>query len=519
MKRWIAAFCALLLGAALPVPCAAAGADAYTITNPYAHINWQTVGQYKTALHTHTNASDGTPTLKESLQRHVKTGFDIVAITDHGNVDRGWADGPGTNLIKGALSLAGRSKGDLCYLGASGSFADGETYTYQTTETGDSFLHTGSGRTVLRLPFGIEQNAVSVNAHVTSWFADFRWNGISGYEEGLCGVQKNGGLCVINHPGEYSKARYELRSADAYNEADPSFAYHINKFASYLDRCDACIGIDMNSKGDGRTRFDRILWDQLLTRFAEKGKTVYGIASSDAHQLNVIDTGFSVLLLPELTGKAAKAALKNGEFFAASHCLGNPDELFEIADALKRFFGADHATAQKAAAAAQEMEQRVTDIERGKRKADEDIDITYSVLDSNGFSTARSFPTVRGIAVDDSENTITILSEHALLVRFISGGKTLATLPADRAVLDLDAFASIPADYVRAEVFGEGGMLYTQAFLLNAEENAAKNSGKKVTQGCFLDLGTFDFVIAEMHKWLRIAKLWLNTKTGMGQNL
>ena len=515
MKRRIAAFCSLLLAASMLLPCAAAEADRFSISDPYENIDWQTVAQYKTALHTHTNASDGTPTLKESLQRHIAAGFDIVAVTDHGTVDRGWANGPETNLIKGALSIAGRSEGELEYLGAGGTFSDGEAYTYETDISGNSFLRTGSGRRVLRLPNGIEQNAVSVNAHVTSWFADFRWNGISGYEEGLCGVEKNGGLCVINHPGEYSKARYEIRSENAYDEKDPSFAYHINKFASYLDRYDACIGIDMNSKGDNRTRFDRILWDKLLTRFSKKGETVYGIASSDAHQLSVVDTGFSVLLLPELTAEAAKTALKNGEFFAASHCLGNPDELAEIAGALKMIYGADNATAKKAAAAAQNMAQRVADIESGKLKADEDIDMTYSVLDSDGVPTVKTFPRVTRISVDDSENTITVQSENALVVRFISGGKTLASVAADAAVLDLNDWTDLPADYVRAEVFGEGGIVYTQAFLLNAEENAAKNSGMKVTRGCFLDLGTFDFVIAEVHKWLRIAKLWLAARTGV----
>ncbi len=514
MKRCVAALCGLLLLLAVFAPCAGAAADTLTITDPYAHIDWRSVGRYKTALHTHTNASDGSPTLKESLQRHLETGFDIVAVTDHGTVDPGWDRTPSPNIVKTALSLAGRSKGGLVCLCSSGEFDSGVTYTYETDENGDSFLRAAGGRTVLRLPCGIEQNAVSVNAHVTSWFADFHNNMISGYEEGLRGVQKNGGLCVINHPGEYTKARYELRSADAYNEGTPSFAYHINKFARYLERFDACIGIDMNSKGDSRTRFDRILWDKLLMRFAPKGETVLGVASSDAHQLNVIDTGFSVLLLPALTSKAAKAALQNGEFFAASHCLGNPDELYEIAEALREFYGAQNGTCQSVLSAAEAMTRRVADIERGALKADEDIGITYSVLNSDGFSTADSFPAVREITVDDNENTVAIRSENALLTRLISNGKTLASLPAAAAVFDLDDYRDKLGAYVRFEIFGEGGMLYTQPFLLNAEENAAANGGAAVTSGCFVDLGTFDFVIAETHKWLRIAKLWLERRVG-----
>ncbi len=62
------------------------------------------------------------------------------------------------------------------------------------------------------------------------------------------------------------------------------------------------------------------------------------------------------------------------------------------------------------------------------------------------------------------------------------------------------------------EVFGEGGMLYTQPFLLNAQSNAARNARLPVTRGLSLDLGTFDFIIAEVHKWLRIAGVWLGSR-------
>ena len=510
MKKLFAFVLGLLLIVAAVLPAASAGNAAYTITNPYAGVNWKTAGQYKTALHTHTNASDGDHTLKESIERHAQTGFDIVAVTDHGIIDPGFVSGPTKPLVKQALNLLNRSEGNIVFLGAKGKFPNGAAYRVYS-KNGSEYLKTG-GRTILHLPFGIEQNAVSVNAHVTSWFADFHDNTVSGYEDAIRGVNNAGGLCVINHPGEYTKARYELHSADAYSEENPSFAYHINKFASYLEQYPACIGIDMNSKGDNRTRFDRILWDKLLQRFAAKGKTVYGIASSDAHQLDVIDTGFSVLLLDSLTAADAKAALLNGRFFAASHCLGNPDELYEIAEALKALYGEKNAVCKAVLAAAESMTQKVRDIESGKLDADEDIGVTYSVLDKDGFTTVKTFPSVFAIAVDAAAQTITIQSKHALLVRMISNGKTVAVKRADNATFDLDDCAGSLGDYVRFEVFGKGGMLYTQPFLLNAERNAAKNAKQPVTKGLFFDFGTFDFIIAEVHKWLRIASVWLGSR-------
>ncbi len=510
MKKLLAFVLGLLLIVAAVLPAASAGNAAYTITNPYAGVNWKTVGQYKTALHTHTNASDGDHTLKESIERHAQTGFDIVAVTDHGIVDPGFVSGPEKPFVKQALKLLHRSEGEITYLGTEGKFPNGAAYGVYN-KNGDEYLKAGE-RTILHLPYGIEQNAVSVNAHVTSWFADFHDNTISGYEDALRGVDKAGGLCVINHPGEYTKARYELHSADAYSEENPSFAYHINKFASYLEQYPACIGIDMNSKGDNRTRFDRILWDKLLQRFAAKGKNVFGIASSDAHQLDVIDTGFSVLLMESLTAADAKAALQNGRFFAASHCLGNPDELYEIAEALKALYGEKNAVCKAVLAAAESMTQKVRDIESGKLDADEDIGITYSVLDKDGDTTVKTFPFVSAVAVDAVAQTITLQSEDALLVRMISNGKTVAAKRADGAVFDLDDYAGTLGDYVRFEVFGAGGMLYTQPFLLNAERNAAKNAKQPVTKGLFFDFGTFDFLIAEVHKWLRIAGVWLGSR-------
>ena len=81
---------AFLLCLSCVSPAFAAGDDAFTISDPYAGIDWTAVHAYKTALHTHTNASDGDHTLKESLQRHAEAGFDIVAVSDHGTVDYGW---------------------------------------------------------------------------------------------------------------------------------------------------------------------------------------------------------------------------------------------------------------------------------------------------------------------------------------------------------------------------------------------------------------------------------------------
>ena len=475
------------------VPAVLGASNGIEITNPYANVDWDGVNVYKTALHTHTNQSDGDPTVLESLERHAQTGFDIVAITDHGTVNYTWTSDSSNTLIHGALSLVGKSEGDLVWAQESGEFPGGESYTVTTSASGDDYLTTAGGQTMLRMPYGIENNAVSVNAHVNSWFVDYHDNTITQYSDAVAAVDAKGGVCVINHPGEYTKARYELHSLDAYNELNPSYAYYINLYASLLDKYDACIGIDMNSKGDNRTRFDRILWDTLLTRFSAKGENVFGICSSDAHQLKVIDTGCVQLLAPELSSAAARKALENGEFFGASHCLGNPDELYDIASALKKFYG-ETELYNAVYSSATAMTAKVAAIENGEEDADEDISITYSVLDENGFATAE-FPTIKSVGVDGS--VIEIESENALLVRFISNGKLIATVKAEDGAIDLSDYEDVLGDYVRAEVFGEGGMLYVQPFLINASEK----EDAPVTTGLFVRLGVLDFLLAVFNNW------------------
>lgn len=495
------ALIALLLAVILCVPFGMfsfAQPKDYEITDPYAGINWETINAYKTALHTHTNASDGDPTLKQSVQRHVETGFDIVATTDHGTVNYTWAEPCPNKLIHTVLTALGRNgqDGELEYLGNEGTFDSGVSYTYATADNGDDYLTTDDGRTVLRLPYGIENNAVSVNAHVNSWFADFCDNSVTNYEDAIEGVEKAGGLCVINHPGEYTKARYALTTAEAYDESVFAYSYYINKFAELIALNKSCIGIDINSKGDNRTRFERKLWDILLTRFSANGDNVFAIASSDAHQLGVIDTGFSLLLMDELTGEAARSALENGQFFAASHCIGNPDELADIAAALKEYYG-ETELYDKVNGSALALVEKARAITEGELDADEDLDITYSVLE-DGFTTCSTFPSVNSITVNESKDTITIDASDALLIRWISGGKLIATQKADGTPFDLNDYESELGDYVRAEVFGEGGILYTQAFLLDATR---RTTHTPVTKGLYFNMGILDFLFAELHKW------------------
>lgn len=484
---------AIMLLGCLPFAFAAEeSASGYTITNPYQNINWETVNQYKAALHTHTNASDGDDTLINSIERHYETGFDIVAITDHGITDKSWTDSSkNSKLVTTFMSLIGKTDGELVFLEEKGTLPKGMSYEMKTVN-GDDYFVAADGREILRIPFGIENNALSVNAHVNSWFAPYENNMPSGYRNAIVGVDKAGGISVINHPGEYTQARYELYQEDAYDMSNPSYSYYINKFYGYINNYESCIGIDINSKGDGRTRYDRKLWDIMLAKAALSGKTVTAIATSDAHQLDKIDTGSLIVLAEAKTNENVKKALLNGEVLPQSTCLSNRDELAQIADSLKNFYGETELYNKIATLVTEYDAERE---EKDKSGDDGQVGVSYTALNDEGYLATATRPSVKSITVDEAEDTITIDSENALLIRWISDGKLIATTKADDMAFDLNDYEDEINGYVRAEIFGEGGMVYTEGFTLNADK--ATDSGDEF----ILDLGFMDFIFALVDRY------------------
>ena len=471
-----AALCASLLagcGTVWAADSAAKDVD-FTIVDPYADVNWNTARQYKTALHTHTNASDGDITLRQSLETHVLQGFDMVATTDHGICNGGWtsADQSNYQFIHTMLKTLGRTEGDLDYLGESGTFSGGIPYTLTTTENGDDYLHVtlpdGTSKNVMRIPYGIENNAVSINAHVNSWFVNYHDNTVTDYTDALRGVTKAGGVCVINHPGEYTKGKADLTSAEAYDLNNWAYRYYINRFYGLLQQYPACIGIDMNSKGDSRTRYDRKLWDILLTRSTPESRNIFAICSSDAHQTDKINTGYVRLLLDEQSSAAARKALETGAFFSCSYCNGNREELMNIQENLERYYGTEGELYKKVEETVSAMNARVEGVENGTLKPDSGPADPLRLVDKQGYYYGTE-TFITSIHADSDADTITVYTDNALLVRWIANGEVIAVTRADggTSTLRLDDYADQIGTYVRAEAFGEGGTVYTQPFVLH----------------------------------------------------
>ena len=409
----------ILATAMLPTMASAAAEVDFTISNPYKNVNWNTNEKinYKANLHCHTWASDGKINVNDMIEMHYDLGYDALAITDHGTVNYSWTKDSYVKTIAGLMGLVKRKELKMP------TYLTDERYEEITTGVGRD------GQGMIQVPYGIEHNPTSFNnAHVNSWYADYGHGvlgGTSDYETPISNVDALGGVSVINHPGEYSSARHEDDPEKAYNE---DYDYYINKYADVLSRYDSCIGIDMNSKGDGRTRNDRKLWDILLQRLVPTGRNVFGIATSDAHKMSAVDTGWIVYCTNKgNTAETLRECLETGSFFAGARNIENVKELAFI------------------------------EAQLGKKITGKDG--TWSVKDS------LNQPVVKSVAVDEAEDTITIDVDNALLVYWIADGKVIAT--GNTIDLDNHYYNDEIGSYVRAEIFGEGGILYSQAFTLD----------------------------------------------------
>ena len=287
----------LLASFVLPLSASAAVVS-YDITSPYETVDWDSWNQYQAQLHTHTLYSDGTVDVKDVVERYYELGYDILAVTDHGVVNKGW------NRVPEVLDLIGYNQ----YIN------DFEPMSQERYE--EITIHgTGrDGRPMLDVPYGIELNALVVRKnHVNGFFVDYG-NGILGaeedYETVIAGNSAAGGITFINHPGDFIAANKENGRAEDYNQ--------LKVFIDPLMKYDSCVGIEIFNLRDTTDRADRILWDTILQYTIPQGKNVWGFANDDSHALDDIDVTRDIMLMPELSNEALRTAMENGTFFACS---------------------------------------------------------------------------------------------------------------------------------------------------------------------------------------------------------
>lgn len=298
-KKLIAVSLVVSLVMALFLPVGAfAGQVSYEITSPYETVDWEKWNQYQAMLHAHTLYSDGTMDVKDVVEKYYSLGYDILAITDHGVVNKGW------NKVPDVLDLVGYNQ----YI---------NDFEPMSQERYEEITVTGAdrgGRPMLDVAYGIELNALVMRKnHINGFFVDYG-NGILGeeedYETVIKGNSEAGGITFINHPGDFICASRDESRARDYNQ--------LKVFIDPLMKYDSCVGIEIFNLRDTVDRCDRILWDTILQYTIPQGKNVWGFANDDSHALEDIDVTRDIMLMPELSNEALRTAMENGTFFACS---------------------------------------------------------------------------------------------------------------------------------------------------------------------------------------------------------
>lgn len=404
----------------------------FVITDPYSNVNWDTWHAYKAQLHCHTNASDGYLTIHEFVKEHYDLNYDIVALTDHGTLNRGWNKEPDLIPLMRYVKKERTNMADIIPL-------TDEEYTAYTTGTAASETRTHNNG-MLDVPLGIELNMATpvADCHLTGYFAEYG-QGLAGvygdYETPSAGVKKAGGISMLAHVGEYVYT--DKDSAD--HVGQPVDDYYANKFARiFLDNAGSSVGMGINSATDAHTRCDRILYDQILQKTIPNGVVPWGFSFADSHNESSVNDAYCMMMLPELTMDNFRDCMVNGRLFAVSH-YSNGVELNGMAE--------------------------MPGYEDKPETKDAMSDTT---------------PMVTRVTVDQDNDTISVEGTEFNMITWVSDGNVIKRetgITSGKASLDLHAsdLLNDPNLFVRFYLTGDNGICYSQPFVLNVKGETFKS--------------------------------------------
>ena len=399
----------------------------YTITDPYARVDWDKWGVYKTQLHCHTTASDGFLKIDEFVQKHYDLNFDIVALTDHGTLNRGWNKEPELVPLMRYIKKERTQNAPVIPI-------SDELYQQYLNGTAPSETRTHKNG-MLDIPLGIELNMATpfADCHLTGYYAEYG-QGLAGvygdYETPSRGVKEAGGISMLSHVGEYV---YIDKDSEKYVGL-PVDDYYATKFARvFMDNQGSSLGMGINSATDAHTRCDRILYDQILQKTIPNGVVPWANSFADSHNERSINDAYTMSLMPELTVEGFRTCLENGEFFSISH-YSNGVELNGM----------------------KEMPDFV----------EKEVEDSKSYLLDNT-------PMVTRVTVDNENDKITIEGTNFDEITWVSNCNVIlreSDITSGTATLDLHSgLLDEPYLYVRFYITGENGICYSQPFVLNVE--------------------------------------------------
>ncbi len=390
-----------------------AGGDAaadYTIVNPYADVKWSgddAWGAYKGSLHSHSTYSDADYSLEVMVKESYARDYDFLCVSDHGVTGVEWDEDPFRHPLYFYQPLLGNEYKHL------------STEDYEAIKSG-TYKNRGFGLTPVL--GGNEFNNLSLTKnHVNGHFLKSNeGNGFpgmeneQGYIQALSYIDKHDGLSYINHPGDWLDSN-----------SNPAIVCDKNsvKFLSELVLdYDSCLGIEILNEKNGTTGYDRILWDNMLEYCIPRGKTVIGFSNTDAHEPGTIDSSFSVFMMEANTEKNIEKTMQSGAFFGITRRL-RANDLNKIGPAAE-------------------------------------IDCIDSGI---------PYPMFTNIAVEG--HSVSVSTTDAETLQWIANGEILKSVDVSNGgsyTLNLDDFEGVENyKYIRAELFGPGGLCCSQAFVLD----------------------------------------------------
>lgn len=446
--------CLSLLSSFFAFGTLAVGGNNYTIVSPYENVIWSGEnpwGAYKGNLHSHTTFSDADEDLPTMVKEYYEQGFDFLANADHGVTGTQWNVEPKRLLLYSYQGLMGKNVATL---------TDEE---YEGITTGTYPLYDGRVRNKkMTCVTGANElnNLTLTKCHVNAYFLPSDvGNGFggteNGYEQAIAFTEKNGGLSHINHPGDWLESNKDITTV-----SDPE---NIEFFAKLLLKYPTCLGMEVFNDRNSTTPYDRILWDNILMYTLPYGRNVIGFSNTDAHDRENIDTSFSVFMMEENDTEHIKEAMQSGTFFMVTRILRSNDII-------------------------------------GPK---ESIDVRNQGL---------PYPMFKSLTVKD--HTITVTAENATSIQWIANGKVIAEseIGDDGFTLDLDTIEGAEDFlYVRAELYGEGGVCISQALTID-------DGSEKLTYSEEKNLATLMekilFALKSTRFWTIVVELYRIAKYG-----
>ncbi|MBR5618497.1 MAG: hypothetical protein IKW76_02035 [Clostridia bacterium] len=423
MKRMLCVTISIIMLCSVCGGFMTSAASNYTIVSPYADVVWSgdnAWGAYRGVLHSHTTWSDADEDLPAMVKEYYALGYDFLANSDHAVTGVEWNKKPELVFPYWYQYFLGHKMSVL---------TDAE---YEAITSG-AYNDRGYGMTCITGANELNHLTLSKN-HVNGYFLPTGvGNGFAGYyagknklnlsgyaaenevgiENALRFVEDNGALSHINHPGDVLDS---TRHPEAVTDPE-----NIRYFGNLLLKYPSCLGIVALNEVNTVTRYDRVLWDQLLMYCLPYGRTVIGFSNTDAHSLLNCDSSFSVFMMQENTQEEVKKTMQSGAFFCVSKCLPGND-VYEI----------------------------------GPK---EDIDVRGKGI---------PYPMFNSVEVSGHKVSVTV--ENAKEIQWIADGKVIMKRETGSGpiVLDLDAVEdSADFRYIRAEILGEGGICLTQALIID----------------------------------------------------